>query len=314
MSTAAPLSKRYQLVDGKRMAFHERGDGDAIIFLHGNPTSSYIWRNVVPHVADQGRCIVPDLIGMGDSDKLEDSGPDSYSFEEHRRYLDGFLERMELGDGVTLVLHDWGAALGIEWARGHPDRVAGIAYMEGIVGPISLDDWGEAFASFFRSMRSDAGEEMVLEKNLFVEGIPLGVMREFSDEEMAEYRRPFAAAGEDRRPTLSWPRQLPIAGEPAEVVGGEPAAVVEIVERNAEWMSQIDIPKLFINSEPGYNITGRTRDRCRTWPAQTEVTVPGIHYLQEDSPDLIGAALSQWLTSIRGGDSSSVIRGEGASS
>jgi haloalkane dehalogenase len=294
MSTAS-LSKQYQIVDGKRIAFHQRGAGDAIVFLHGNPSSSYIWRNVIPHVADQGRCVVVDLIGMGDSDKLDDPGPGSYSFREHRHYFDGFLDQMELGDRVTLVLHDWGAALGIEWARRHPDRVAGIAYMEGIVGPTNLDDWGEQFASFFRGMRSDAGEEMVLEKNLLVEGVPFGVMRELSDGEMAEYRRPFGAPGEDRRPTLSWPRQLPIDGEPAEVV--------EIVERNAEWMSQVDIPKLFINSEPGYNITGRTRDICRTWPAQTEVTVPGIHYLQEDSPDLIGAALSEWLTSIKAGNS-----------
>jgi haloalkane dehalogenase len=297
MSTA-PLSKRHQIVDGKRMAFHERGDGDAIVFLHGNPTSSYLWRNVVPHVADQGRCIVPDLIGMGDSDKLDDSGPGSYSFFEHRRYLDGFLEQIDLGERVALVLHDWGAALGMEWARRHPDRVAGIAYMEAIAGPINLDDdYGEAGASIFRAMRSDGGEELVLEKNVFVEGIlPAGIMRKLSDEEMAEYRRPFAAPGEDRRPILSWPRQLPIDGEPAEVV--------EIVERNAEWMSQVDIPKLFINSDLGVNITGPTRDFCRTWPAQTEVTVPGIHYLQEDSPDLIGEALSEWLTSVKGGNSS----------
>jgi haloalkane dehalogenase len=294
--TTAPLSKRHQIVDGKRMAFQERGDGDAIVFLHGNPTSSYLWRNVVPHLADKGRCIVPDLIGMGDSDKLDDSGPDSYSFREHRRYLDGFLEQMELGERVTLVLHDWGAALGFEWARRHPERVAGIAYMEGIVGPINLDDWGEPFASFFRAMRSDEGEELVLEKNLFVEGVPAGIQRELSDEEMAEYRRPFAAPGEDRRPTLSWPRQLPIDGEPAEVV--------EIVERNTEWMSQAAIPKLFINGDPGVVLTGQLRDFCRTWPAQTEVTVPGIHYLQEDSPDLIGAALSEWLTSVKGGNSS----------
>jgi haloalkane dehalogenase len=293
MSTA-PTSKRYQVVDGKRVAFHERGDGDAIVFLHGNPTSSYIWRNVFPHVADQGRCIVPDLIGMGDSDKLDDSGPDSYSFREHRHYLDGFAEQIELGERVTLVLHDWGFALGIEWARRHPDRVAGIAYMEAIAAPINLDEWGEPFASFFRAMRSDAGEELVLENNVFVEGIPRGVIRELSEEEMAEYRRPFATPGEDRRPTLSWPRQLPIDGEPAEVV--------EIVEGNAEWMSEVDIPKLFVNGDPGVVLTAGARDFCRTWPAQTEVTVPGIHYLQEDSPDLIGAALSEWLTSVKGGE------------
>lgn len=290
MSTA-PLSKRYQEVEGKRMAFHERGEGDAIVFLHGNPTSSYIWRDVVPHLADHGRCIVPDLIGMGDSDKLDNSGPDSYRFLEHRSYLDAFLDRVGLGDDVTLVVHDWGVALGIEWARRHPDQVAGIAYMEGVIRPINLDDWGEPYASFFQAMRSDAGEELILENNAFVEGIPMGVSRPLSDEEMAEYRRPFAAPGEDRRPTLSWPRQLPIDGEPAEVV--------EVVERNTKWMSKVDIPKLFINTEPGYNITGHTREVCRAWPAQTEVTVPGVHYLQEDSPDLIGAALTEWLSSVK---------------
>jgi haloalkane dehalogenase len=254
----APLSKRYRVVDGKRVAFHERGDGDAIVFLHGNPTSSYVWRNVVPHVADKGRCIVPDLVGMGDSDKLDDAGPDSYSFREHRHYLDGFIEQIDLGERVTLVLHDWGFALGIEWARRHPDRVIGIAYMESIAAPVNLDDLGEPFASFFRAMRSDAGEKLVLESDIFVEGITRGVIRELSDEEMAEYRRPFAMGGEGRRPTLSWPRQLPIDGEPADVV--------EIVEGNAEWMSQVDIPKLFVNGDPGF----WARDFCRTWPAQTE--------------------------------------------
>jgi haloalkane dehalogenase len=291
MSTA-PLPKQHLVVDGKRVAFHERGQGDAIVFLHGNPTSSYIWRNVIPHVADQGRCIVPDLIGHGDSDKLDDSGPDSYSFLEHRRYLDGFLSQIGLDDRVTLVGHDWGAALGFEWARRNPERVAGIAYMEGIVGPIDLDDLGEPAASFFRALRSEAGEELALEQNVFVESTPAVIMRKLSDEEMAEYRRPFAAAGEARRPTLSWPRQLPIDGQPAEVA--------EIVERNGGWISQVAIPKLFINGDPGSVITGRLRDFCRSWPAQTEVTVPGIHHLQEDSPDLIGAALSEWLTAVMG--------------
>jgi haloalkane dehalogenase len=284
------LSKRHQAVHGKRIAFHERGEGDAIVFLHGNPTSSYLWRNVIPHVADQGRCIAPDLIGMGDSDKLDDSGPGSYTFLEHRRYLDGFLERVELSERLTFVVHDWGSALGFDWACRHPDRVAGIAYMEAIVAPIDdLDDWGETAASFFRALRSDAGEELVLERNVFVEGaLPAGVMRELGEEEMTEYRRPFAEPGESRRPTLSWPRQVPIEGEPAEVV--------EIVERYGEWMAQADIPKLFVNGDPGAILIGRPRDFCRTWPAQTEVTVPGRHYLQEDSHDLIGRALSEWLT------------------
>jgi haloalkane dehalogenase len=291
--TAELLSKSYATVNGKRLAFHERGDGDAIVFLHGNPSSSYLWRNVIPHVADQGRCIALDLLGMGDSDKLDDSGPDSYSFLEHRKYVDGFLEQADLGERVTIVVHDWGSALGFDWASRHPDRVAGIAYMEAIVAPVNkLDDWGERAASFFRTLRSDAGEELILEQNLFVEGaVPLGVMRELSDKEMAEYRRPFAQPGEARRPTLSWPRQVPIEGEPAEVV--------EIVERYGEWMSQAELPKLFVNGDPGSILTGGLRDFCRTWPAQTEVTVPGLHYLQEDSAAPIGAALSEWLIAIK---------------
>jgi haloalkane dehalogenase len=288
----ARLSKQSQVVGGKRLAYHERGDGDAIVFLHGNPTSSYLWRNVIPHLEHQGRCIAPDLLGMGDSDKLDGSGPDSYTFVEHRLYLDELLDVLDLGDRITFVVHDWGSALAFDWVHRHRDGVTGIAYMEAIVAPVNLDDWGSTAASFFRSLRSDDGEELILEKNLFVEAaLPAGIMRELSDEEMAEYRRPFADPGEARRPTLSWPRQLPIDDEPAEVV--------EIVECYGKWMARAEIPKLFINGEPGWILTGRARDYCRTWPAQTEVTVPGKHYLQEDSAELIGAAISEWLTSTR---------------
>ena len=287
MSTT-PLTKTYRIVDGKRMALHESGVGDPVVFLHGNPTSSYLWRDVVPHVAEQGRCIVPDLIGHGDSDKLDTAGPDSYTFVEHRRYLDGLLEQLQLGDRVTFVVHDWGSALGFDWARRHPDRVAGIAYMEAIVRPLSWDEWPEGARRIFQAMRSDAGEELVLERNAFVERIlPSSILRELSDEEMAEYRRPFERAGEDRRPTLTWPRQLPIDGEPAEVV--------QIVDSYAKWMSQTQVPKLFINADPGSILIGSQREFCRTWPNQTEVTVPGTHFIQEDSPGRIGAALSRWL-------------------
>jgi haloalkane dehalogenase len=287
MSTT-PLTKTYRIVDGKRMALHESGVGDPVVFLHGNPTSSYLWRNVAPHVTEQGRCIVPDLIGHGDSDKLGTAGPDSYTFVEHRRYLDALLEQLQLGDRVTFVVHDWGSALGFDWARRHPDRVAGIAYMEAIVRPLSWDEWPEAAQRIFQAMRSDAGEELVLERNAFVERIlPSSILRELSDEEMAEYRRPFERAGEDRRPTLTWPRQLPIDGEPAEVV--------QIVDSYAKWMSQTQVPKLFINADPGSILVGSQREFCRTWPNQTEVTVPGTHFIQEDSPGRIGAALSRWL-------------------
>jgi len=302
--TTAPLSKRYQLVDGKRMAFHERGGGDAIVFLHGNPTSSYVWRNIVPYVADQGRCIVPDLVGMGDSEKLEDSGPTSYGFDEHRHYLDGLLDQLELGDRVTLVLHDWGSLLGFDWARRHPERVAGIAYIEAWVRPITWDEFPEVGRPIFQAFRSDAGEELVLEKNVFVEAVlPGGVMRELTDEEMAEYRRPFATPGEDRRPTLSWPRQLPFRRDPAELVHPAADEVLQIVEACGQWMAQSEIPKLFINVDPGANLAGPQREFCRRWPNQTEVTVPGVHYVQEDNPDLVGTAVSRWLErAARGGD------------
>jgi haloalkane dehalogenase len=272
------------------MAFHDRGQGDPIVFLHGNPMSSYLWRNVIPHVTGHGRCIAVDLIGCGDSDKLDDPGPDSYRLVEHRQYLDGLLEQLELGDRVTLVVHDWGSALGFDWARRHPDRVAGIAYMEAIVRPWTWDDWlwPEGGREIFQAFRSERGEKLVLEHNAFVEAVlPAGLKRQLSDEEMAEYRRPFAIPGEDRRPTLTWPRQQPFDGEPADVV--------DIVQGYAEWMGRTEIPKLFINGDPGLGLAGEPREFCRGWPNQTEVTVPGLHYLQEDNPDLVGEALSRWL-------------------
>lgn len=284
-----PLPKRFVEVDGKRIAYHERGEGDPVVFLHGNPTSSYLWRNVIGPVAAHARCIAVDLIGFGDSDKLDDQGPGTYRFVDHRRYLDGALEALDLGDRVTLVVHDWGSALGFDWARRHPDRVAGIAYMEAIVTPLSWDDWPEAARDIFRALRSDAGEEMILERNLFVEAIlPASVMRTLTPEEMAEYRRPFQRPA-DRRPTLTWPREIPIDGEPADVVA--------IVEDYGRWLATSDVPKLFINAEPGAILTGRQRELCRRWPNQTEVTVPGIHFIQEDSGPAIGEAIARWLTS-----------------
>ncbi len=286
--TIEPLSKQYKTVKGKQMAYHDVGSGDAVVFLHGNPTSSYLWRDIVPYVSGSARCIVPDLIGQGDSDKLDDTGPGSYTFVEHREYLDGLLDQLDLGDRVTLVIHDWGSALGFDWANRHQDRVAGIAYMEAIVRPVTWDEWPESARGIFQSMRSDAGEEMVLTKNLFVEAIlPASIMRKLSDAEMDEYRRPFAAVGEDRRPTLTWPRQIPIDGEPADVV--------EIVQSYADWLSTSEIPKLFVNADPGTILTGAQREFCRTWPNQTEVTVPGIHFIQEDSADAIGEAIADWL-------------------
>ena len=286
--STTPLAKSFATVNGKRMAYHESGTGAPIVFLHGNPTSSYLWRNVVPHLRDHGRCIAPDLIGQGDSDKLDDTSPASYRFVEHREYLDGLLDQLDLGDEVTLVIHDWGSALGFDWANRHRDRVAGIAYMEALVRPATWDEWPENATSIFQALRSPAGESMIIDKNLFVETIlPASILRTLDDEEMAEYRRPFADP-EHRRPTLTWPREIPLAGEPPDVV--------EIVGDYAAWLSEADVPKLFINAEPGAILTGAVREFCRTWPNQTEVTVKGNHFLQEDSPDEIGQAIASWLS------------------
>jgi haloalkane dehalogenase len=290
MSTA-PLSKQFKTVNGKQMAYHDVGTGDAVVFLHGNPTSSYLWRDIVPHVSGQARCVVPDLIGQGDSDKLDNPGPDSYTFVEHREYLDGLLDQLDLGDNITFVIHDWGSALGFDWANRHRDRVVGICYMEAIVRPVTWDEWPEPAVGIFQGLRSEAGEEMVLTKNLFVEAIlPSSIIRKLSDEEMNEYRRPFAEPGEGRRPTLTWPRQIPLDGEPADVV--------EIVQSYADWLSTSNVPTLFINAEPGTILTGPQREFARTWPNQTETTVAGIHFIQEDSADEIGKAIAGWLPTL----------------
>jgi len=291
MLSAKEHAKKEVIVKGKTMSYVEMGEGDPIIFQHGNPTSSYLWRNVMPHLQDQGRCIAIDLIGMGDSDKLENPDASSYTFVQHREYLDGALEALGIESDVTLVIHDWGSALGFDWANRHRDAVKGIAYMEGIVRPVSWDEWPEAARGVFQGFRSSAGEEMVLDKNTFVERVlPGSILRDLSEEEMAVYRRPFQNSGEDRRPTLTWPRQIPIDGTPADVV--------EIVQAYADWLTEADLPKLFVNAEPGAILIGAQREFCRSWPNQTEVTVSGNHFLQEDSPHEIGKAIAAWQKTI----------------
>ena len=289
--STAELPKKYATVLGKRMAYAEMGEGDPIVFLHGNPTSSYLWRNIMPHVANLGRCLAPDLIGMGDSDKLDSVGPGSYRFVEHRRYLDALLDQLGVRENVTVVIHDWGSALGFDWANRHRDAMKGICYMEGIVRPVIWEEWPEAATAVFQGFRSENGEAMVLEKNVFVERVlPGSIIRPLADEEMAVYRRPFAEAGEGRRPTLTWPRQIPISGEPADVVA--------IAQDYSEWLAVSQVPKLFVNAEPGAILTGPQREFCRAWPNQTEVTVKGSHFIQEDSPHEIGEALRSWLGSL----------------
>lgn len=283
--SGADLYERRRLpVLDSHMAYVEVGVGAPIVFLHGNPTSSYLWRNVIPHLEASGRCLAPDLIGMGRSGKAAGG---SYHFVDHARYLDAWFEALAVTN-ATLVVHDWGSALGFHWARRHPDRVRALVYMEAIVRPLTWDDWPENARKVFQAMRSEAGEEMVLQKNVFVERIlPASVLRGLTHEEMDHYREPFRHPGESRRPTLTWPREIPVDGEPADVVA--------IVEAYGAWLATSPVPKLFVNADPGSILTGRQRELCRRWPNQQEVTVRGSHFVQEDSPAEIGRAIAAFL-------------------
>ncbi|MCW2655389.1 MAG: dhaA [Mycobacterium sp.] len=293
MFGAKPYGRlQYREVNGKRMAYVDEGDGDAIVFAHGNPTSSYLWRNVMPHLQGLGRLVAADMIGMGGSDKLSPSGSDRYHYAEQRDYLFALWDALDLGDNVTLVLHDWGSVLGFDWANQHRDRVQGIAFMEAIVTPISWSDFPNDVRGLFQSFRSPQGEPMALEQNIFVEGVlPGAIQRELSDEEMNHYRQPFVNPGEDRRPTLSWPRNIPIDGQPADVVS--------VVEDYSRWLAESDVPKLFINADPGALVRGRIRELIRAWPNLTETTVSGTHFIQEDSPDEIGTAVAEFVRKLR---------------
>ena len=274
--------RRLRVLDS-HIAYVEVGVGDPIVFLHGNPTSSYLWRNVIARLDGAGRCLAPDLIGMGRSGKA----PGSYRLADHVRYLDAWFDALDLRR-VTLVVHDWGSALGFHWARRHPERVKALVYMEAIVRPVTWAEWPEAARKIFQAMRSPAGEDMVLGKNVFVERVlPASVLRGLTSEEMEHYREPFREAGESRRPTLTWPREIPIDGEPADVVA--------LVDEYARWLARSPLPKLFINGNPGSILVGAPRDFCRTWPNQQEVTVKGSHFLQEDSPAEIGQAIARFL-------------------
>lgn len=292
ISASERYTKKQTTILGRTMCYVDEGAGDPIVFLHGNPTSSYLWRNIIPYLTDVGRCIAPDLIGMGDSDKLEASGPDSYRFVEHREYLDALYEHLGLTTHVVFVVHDWGSALGFDWANRHRHAVQGLVYMESIVRPLTWDEWPEAARRVFQGFRSPEGDSMVLERDLFVERVlPGSIIRQLSEDEMTVYRRPYLEPGEHRRPTLTWPRQIPIDGEPADVV--------DIVSSYAEWLSSSNIPKLFINADPGAILVGAQREFCRQWPNQEEVTVAGRHFIQEDAPDAIGTAIANFVQRLR---------------
>ncbi|WP_213767807.1 haloalkane dehalogenase [Caballeronia sp. dw_19] len=283
--------KLYRNVLGKRMAYVDEGEGTPILFLHGNPTSSYIWRNVIPHVSTQARCIAPDLIGMGDSEKLLDADPHRYTFSQHRRFLDGFLDELGIANDLIMVGQDWGGVLAMDWARRHPGATRGIAYMETIVRELRWDEVAVSIRAPLERLRSLEGDALILRDNMLVEKVlPAAMLRSLSDQEMAVYRRPFLTEGDDRLPILTFNRELPI--------DGRPQAIASIVAQYADWMKESSIPKLFINAEPGAMLIGQMRDFCRTWKNQEEVKVYGGHYLQENSPDAIGEAIACWISRV----------------
>ena len=289
ISVREPEKKNINVL-GKKMTYVDKGEGDPIIFQHGNPASSYLWRNIIPYLENQGRCIAIDLIGMGDSDKLTDNGNNTYSYHIQKQYFDKCLEELEIKENITFVIHDWGSALGFNWAYEHQESVKGICYMEAIVKKISWEDWPKDAKSIFQGFRSDAGEDLILKKNLFIGGVlPNAIIRNLTETEMDIYRKPFLKEI-DRRPTLDWPRQIPINNEPEDVC--------KIVDDYSSWMSINEIPKLFINADPGSILTGKQREFCRKWKNQQELTVKGNHFIQEDSPNEIGEAISKWYRNL----------------
>jgi haloalkane dehalogenase len=288
ISAADPYPRRRARILDTEISYVDEGFGDPIVFLHGNPTSSYLWRNVVPYAKDCGRCLAPDLVGMGQSGK---SPTQAYRFLDHAHYLDAWFDALGLNRNIVLVLHDWGSALGFYRAFRHRKQIQAIVYMEAIVQPRRWTDFPDGRDAMFRALRSEQGEHLVLDENFFIEVVlPTSIIRKLSDEEMAAYRAPFQDQ-EARLPTLVWPRELPIEGTPADVV--------KIVESYGEWLAANDLPKLFINADPGAQLVGRMRDFCRGWPNQREVTVPGIHFIQEDSPEQIGAAIREFVRNLR---------------
>ena len=284
-------TKKYTDVNNKKMAYVDEGSGETFLFLHGNPTSSFLWRNIAPHVEDLGRIVIPDLIGMGDSEKLEGVDNPEYKYHGQYGYLTSLIDELNLGDNIHLIIHDWGSAMGFQFARENPNRIKSITYMEAIVMPLTWDQWPDPATKIFGLFRSEAGEELVLEKNFFVERILLADSSTgYTEEEKSEYIRPFMNPGEDRRPTLTWPRQIPLDGEPSKVV--------EEVRLNAEFHKESDIPKLFVNADPGSILIGDQREFARSWKNQTEITVSGNHFIQEDSSEEIGSALRNFVENL----------------
>ena len=283
--------KNFLEVKGKNLAYIDEGEGDAIIFIHGNPTSSYLWRNIAPNFNCSHRVIVPDLMGMGDSEKLDGIDNPGYSFNGQYDYLEDFLDQLNLGQKIHLVIHDWGCGLGLKYARLHSDSILSISFMEGVTVPLTWDQWPDTGTKIFKLFRSEAGEELILDKNFFVEKLLLhDPISPMSEESKNEYLRPFVNSGEDRRPTLTFPRNIPFNKEPLDTHNE--------IKMNADFHSKSNIPKLFINADPGFLLVGTQRDEVRSWVNTKEVTVKGNHFIQEDSPEDITNHIKDFLASL----------------
>jgi len=283
--------KKFFKVRDKNLAYIDEGEGDAIVFIHGNPTSSYLWRNIAPNFNSSHRVIVPDLMGMGDSEKLDGIDNPGYSFNGQYDYLEKLLNDLDLGKRINLVVHDWGCGLGLKYARLHSDRISSITFMEGVTVPLTWDQWPEAATKIFKLFRSDAGEELILDKNFFVERLLFNdPIKPMSEETRAEYLRPFINSGEDRRPTLTFPRNIPFNEEPLDTHNE--------IKMNANFHSASNIPKLFVNADPGFLLIGSQRDEVRSWVNIKEVTVDGNHFIQEDSPEDITMHIKDFLASL----------------
>ena len=288
ISAAFPFESKFVEVLGSRMHYVEEGTGDPVVFLHGNPTSSYLWRNVIPHLSPLARCITPDLIGMGKSDK-----PDiEYRFFDHVRYVEGFIETLGLRN-ITFVIHDWGSALGFHYARRHEDNVKGLAFMEAIMRPVTWDEWPEQARGMFQAFRTpQVGWDLLVNQNAFVEQVlPGAIFRKLSQEEMDRYREPFLDPA-SRKPVWRWPNELPIEGEPADVV--------EAAQAYADWLGKSDVPKLLLYAQPGAIMREPLVEWCRKNVRNLKAVDigPGVHFVQEDHPHEIGEAIAQWYRGL----------------
>ena len=289
ISAEFPFKSKFVDVHGSRMHYVDVGEGDPVLFLHGNPTSSYLWRNIIPHLSGQARCIAPDLIGMGKSDHPKIP----YRYDDHYRYVTGFVDALDIGSNLTLVIHDWGSALGFRWAHQHQDAVKGIAFMEAMLFPLSWERMPAEYRTGFRMMRSPGlGWGMISVGNVFIKKmLPDMVARGLTPEAQAYYASAFPTIA-SRQAVRQWPQEIPIDGKPAD----NDATVGAF----GEWLTRTELPKILFHGSPGTII----REDDVAWVRENLANLQvvdigdGLHFIQEDNPGLIGSELSKWYATL----------------